>query len=450
MSKSSDATALLEEATQECGTARKKADQHGAYVSAKAASQQACGQLEKLPEAQKKPIAKELEEIKAKIAAAVAKGEKDKQPADAMPLLAEADKLLAAAKTKADMQAGLNAPVPNVEYIKLLMKESGGTKVLDEMVAGMDESTSRNVLEAAIEARFSLEFSQQLSLEMTGGGTADKTAPDKSVKRIYELLLMVPETHAADNPKIKAIERQQEDRGGAVYYYSGKIGLNCGRAGATGSHDQGAQLCSPDYFPDGVDPDCQPPAEAKGKEIRYFDWATLHEVGHAVDDNKGFMSGRQTDPKYGAWDYHGADVTKPAAAAKNKFKYDLDYIKQKLLGGNPAAAAKPDDVEQQAWDDAKAAVDKWCTKVLSYGLWWDGAGTKEVEIDGRVYQHMGDRGELPPRLVSYDYSARKRGIHGYQFRAPAEWFAELYAAYYMGALKPEHPAVKEWLPSALG
>jgi hypothetical protein len=45
--------------------------------------------------------------------------------------------------------------------------------------------------------------------------------------------------------------------------------------------------------------------------------------------------------------------------------------------------------------------------------------------------------------------ARKRGIHGYQFRAPGEWFAELYAAYYMGMLKPEHPAVKDWLPGKL-
>jgi hypothetical protein len=348
------------------------------------------------------------------------------------------------------MQAGLNAPVPNVEYIKQLMKESGGTKMIDEMVAGMDETTNRNVLEAAIEARFSLEFKQELSKELTGKGTADKTAPDKSVKRIYELLLMVPESHAADNPKIKAIERQQEDRGGAVYYYSGKIGLSCGRVGAEGSHDQGAQLCSPDYFPDGVDPDCQPPPEAKAKDIRYFDWATLHEVGHAVDDNKGFMRNNQGDPKCGKWEVHGADVTKPAAAAQSKFKYDLDYIKDKLLGNNPPAAAKPGDVEQKAWDDAKAAVDKWVGKVLSYGLWWDGNGTKEVVIDGRVYQHMGDENQLPPRLVSYDYSARQRGIHGYQFRAPAEWFAELYAAYYMGALKPEHPSVKDWLPKDLG
>jgi hypothetical protein len=33
---------------------------------------------------------------------------------------------------------------------------------------------------------------------------------------------------------------------------------------------------------------------------------------------------------------------------------------------------------------------------------------------------------------------------GYQFRAPGEWFAELYAAYRMDKLQSSHPAVG-WL-----
>jgi len=448
MSKTSDALALLTEAKTECETAKKTADQQADYLKAKAAVQSGWNQLDKLPADQKKLVAKEIEEIKSSLDKAVAKAEKGKKPGEAVTLLDDTQQKLAKTKTKAEMLSGLNAPVPNVDYVKQLMKESGGTKALDEMVAGMGDKTNRNVLEAAIEARFSLEFKQQLSSKLAGNGTADKTAPDKSVKRIYELLRKVPESHAADNPKIKAIERQQEDQGGAVYYYRGEIGLNCGRAGAKGSHNQGAQLCSPDYFPDGVDANCQPTEESKKKDIRYFDWATLHEVGHAVDDNNTFMDKKQADSAFGGWQvYSGVDET--AAAAQSKFKYDLNYIKEKLKGTNPAAAAKPGDRDQKSWDDAKDAVDKWVAKVLDYGLWWDGAGSKEVAIDGRVYQHMGDPNELPPRLVSYELKARKRGIHGYQFRAPAEWFAELYAAYYMGVLKPDHPSVKDWLPKSL-
>jgi hypothetical protein len=71
-------------------------------------------------------------------------------------------------------------------------------------------------------------------------------------------------------------------------------------------------------------------------------------------------------------------------------------------------------------------------------LWWDGGGTKNVAVDGVVHQMSYDW----PEWVSYKLDARKQGIHGYQFRAPGEWFAEIYAAYYMELLKPEHPVVK--------
>ena len=221
--------------------------------------------------------------------------------------------------------------------------------------------------------------------------------------------------------------------------------MNCGRADEGANH--GEELCSPDYFPDGVDPDCQPPDNMKDKDIKYFDWATLHEVGHAVDDNKSFMSEtRRKKSEFGGWEVYGADVTKPAEAAQKKFKYDLNYIKEKLRGNSPAAAAKPSDVEQDEWDKRKDAVDEWAGLVMNLRIWWQGENCKKVAIEGRVYQMSYDH----PEWVSYELAARKQGIHGYQFRAPGEWFAELYAAYYMGMLKPTHPAVKAWLPGSLG
>ena len=46
--------------------------------------------------------------------------------------------------------------------------------------------------------------------------------------------------------------------------------------------------------------------------------------------------------------------------------------------------------------------------------------------------------------VSYLAAARKKGMTGYQFRAPGEWFAELYACFHSGKLKKTHPSAK-WL-----
>jgi hypothetical protein len=50
----------------------------------------------------------------------------------------------------------------------------------------------------------------------------------------------------------------------------------------------------------------------------------------------------------------------------------------------------------------------------------------------------------PRRWVSYLAAARSKGLTGYQFRAPGEWFAELYAGWKSGRLGKKHPAL-EWL-----
>lgn len=59
--------------------------------------------------------------------------------------------------------------------------------------------------------------------------------------------------------------------------------------------------------------------------------------------------------------------------------------------------------------------------------------------DGRVYQEA-----YAGRWVSYLADARKKGVRGYQFRAPGEWFAEVYAAYFSGKMNANHPA-RKWL-----
>ena len=48
------------------------------------------------------------------------------------------------------------------------------------------------------------------------------------------------------------------------------------------------------------------------------------------------------------------------------------------------------------------------------------------------------------RQLHYLASERSKGITGYQFRSPVEWFSEIYAAYFSDKLKPAHPAVS-WL-----
>lgn len=441
---------LLETATKDCGTARTKADLQADALAARAKTEAAHQRLTKLGGKDKAAFEKELKPLNEELKAAVAKLDKDKDPAGAIPLFTALLDKLNKACAKADLQAGFKDLEPNAEYLKLMLKEAGDPKVVDDIVKGMDDKTNRQTLAAALAVRFDVKVEQYLAedgISITGGklsGTADNTAPDKSVKRVYELLLKVPESHVRDSGKFTDLKRYQEDTGGAAYG-GGEIYLNCGRSGSGFSNNQSAELCSPDYFPDGVDEDCQPPDDKRKEEITYFDWATLHEVGHAVDDDNGFMTANMAGSAYGGWADYGTDSTVPAHAAAAHFKYDETYVKARLDGGTPAAPPPQGTVSQTDWDAIQAEVDKWCDKVRSLKLWWDGSGSKAVAIGGRVYQLA----YKTPKWVSYELAARSKGIHGYQFRAPGEWFAELYAAYYSGMLKPEHPSVKDWLPSKL-
>ena len=74
------------------------------------------------------------------------------------------------------------------------------------------------------------------------------------------------------------------------------------------------------------------------------------------------------------------------------------------------------------------------------GLWdKGGSAATKYAIDGRVYQQS-----YSTIWTSYSVGVRARGISQYQFRHAMEWFAELYAVYYLGKLPDTH-ADAVWL-----
>jgi len=102
-------------------------------------------------------------------------------------------------------------------------------------------------------------------------------------------------------------------------------------------------------------------------------------------------------------------------------------------GVRPTAA--PDTPDAKALDE----FDRWIKLAVSSGIYERDSDCKSIAIAGRVYHQAYARD-----WVSYLYAARSKGLTGYQFRAPGEWFAELYAGYRAGSLGPKHPAL-EWL-----
>ena len=107
---------------------------------------------------------------------------------------------------------------------------------------------------------------------------------------------------------------------------------------------------------------------------------------------------------------------------------------------NIARPEVPSGVTEEEWERRRVNCEnhvKLARKATK--PWNSNAQAEKIAIKGRVYQEAYDNS-----WNSYLIAARKEGMTGYQFRAPGEWFSELYAAYHIGKMKPGHPAVS-WI-----
>ena len=161
--------------------------------------------------------------------------------------------------------------------------------------------------------------------------------------------------------------------------------------------DQQAKVLVLVAEPPARDPRCTP----INTDIKtpFFDWATLHEVGHAVDDKSGFMNANRGKSEFGGWQVHDGKAKDFAAIAAKAFKCDAKYIEKVLNKEKVKDADVPAELKQD--DAAKALrqkVDKWCADVTGGDVWMDGARSKRIAEaigDGRVYQvadHQGRAG----------------------------------------------------------
>lgn len=190
---------------------------------------------------------------------------------------------------------------------------------------------------------------------------------------------------------------------------------------------------------------------ATGDDSELLSFVALHEVGHGVDDANTYMLRNGSREDHGGWVRYGAgvqpiaDAVGPHIRAKvkgtNTFytkPEDRKYVLDKLLNQRPLRPA----MLVAGSDDAKAydAFDNWHTLAVSPGVYERQGDCDTITIAGKTIYHQA----YPRDWVSYNAAARKKGLTGYQFRAPGEWFAELYAAFKSNKLGPKHPS-REWL-----
>ena len=379
-------------------------------------------------------------------------GEEALKPAydKAMKLLDEVETGEKAAAVKKKMK-GNNPPTEG--ELTTLISKPGGTKLLDDIVAGLGATAQQAVLLLAMKVRFGLEGITSIAAGVAGttdvaesGTTADA---DLALSKIYSLMTKVPDKHTKDNPSFKKIKR---------YAGLGEDGTKSRTKGdyydptdkeivlSVGSPDvYPYTLQDPTELPDITDPNCQPVDNVPPK---HFDNNTLHEAAHAIDDKKGFMNRNASGADYGGWIEHNGDVMPAALAAAKALKYDAGYIAKYLLKETGIVEPPPPSgTELTVWQAARDKAKTWADAIrFGQNPWANGTACRTAitaggfVIEGRVY-HEGYDGYW----YSYLAEKRKQGVTGYQFRAPGEWFAELYASYGNRKLKKSHPAVTLFL-----
>ncbi|MEP7301089.1 MAG: hypothetical protein ABI699_06125, partial [Caldimonas sp.] len=330
---------------------------------------------------------------------------------------------------------------PSSDLLVKLANAPGGGPVLDALVADLPDDIDQDVLTEAVKARFGITVKQYDHMSDAKKGVnrvaANPKTPDKALKGMYAVLGQVP---LKDTKNVKLIERYTKDKGGADYTDgTGKIRLYCGRP----DDDNNQEFNKPgEVVAEGqkVDKNCEP-INTKVK-VPYFNFATLHEVGHAVDDVKGVMKGgRNADA---GWKIlNSADVARIASEHYHYDKAYLESVTSSLKSLEPATKPPPPSgTKQEDWDLARAKAVDWIKSIREdAGLWWHGGECSRTAIGGKVYhESYADFGEW----VTYNLGARAQGVTGYQFRSPAEWFAELYATFFSQKMNPKHPAAA-WL-----
>ncbi len=372
-------------------------------------------------------IKAEIDALRDKLAGAAADVSQKAYP-EALKALKEASDMAERAKLRADLNTDA---APRKSDIEAILKMADGPKELDKIVTGLDAQTQRKVLRAAAEVRFGCK------MQMISGGSivSDGNAKGPNVKRYYEVMSKLPPKDTLGNDGLEIWGHDMTPTESSAHYSgSRKVVMRDGDA-------SGGTLASflDDEALKSIEPSCRP---TNKDPVPHFNWNTVHEVGHAVDDAKSFMTRNLGNDAYGGWVELGGNVKPVAELFKQKFGYDVTYIMAYMTGtADPPEPEVPVGTDPNDWERQRLRVRTAIDQLGCDKNPWDNLTlvSHATMSDGKAYH------EAYPRFwMGYTASARSKAISTYQFRSPYEWFSELYAAYHCGKLQKGHPSMS-WL-----
>ncbi len=266
----------------------------------------------------------------------------------------------------------------------------------------------------------------------SGGG---KAWTKNGLRRSWDLLKTLPTSHVEANAELSSLTRYDSASIEGWASSTGEAAIGYGDAtDIDKTKETGA-------FTDAGDP---------LRNTNLFDVTVLHEIGHRVDPLVNATGGYCTTADGGSWKKldagkvaglmvtaSGSEISKWSDAKQKK-----DIMSALTAYVNAGAAANL-DVRFNAMSfmsslsaaEKKKIIDKLrkdpMVVALEQGV--SGAWAKPnggTDLNGTIYQQS-YRGDW----TSYATAARARKMSTYQFRAPEEWFAEAYSAYYAPGTK---------------
>lgn len=279
---------------------------------------------------------------------------------------------------------------------------------------------------AAFEKRYGVTLAIPPGMEM------------KKFPKLYELFARVPRGHVGHD-KLKTLD--YEVASGAAFYSKAQTKINLSNVSRDLPPDKQAQFQYPvtDGSPDAYHD--------------YFTMVTLHEIGHAADGKNSLMELEKAG--LGVWkDSRTETLTTVTDAVAEAISTStgidkaalLTAVRQVLVTGGIAKPVGPDapfgHLHAQ-WDTVNPEFDTY--KVIALATSKSPWETPVEVTGGRCYHEA-----YPGRWVSYLKAERDgSSVSAYQWRAPGEWFAELYAWYWFAGDDTERGRRAARLPAAI-
>jgi hypothetical protein len=276
------------------------------------------------------------------------------------------------------------------------------------------------------------------------GKHSDMTPPNLHLDDLYDTLENVPLGHVAQNKMMDV-----------SYTRTLMVGPKGSQHGIGRATSDGIELGAfgeetwpyndPETKKPFIDPTTKKPERPNGFRI-----TVLHELGHSVDKRYSVM--KTGDEAYGGWAKvdGGALVTRLAAPFIAKLKGVLDEtiitdaVHSAVFKG--AVGTAPPDADAAAWSEISKFLGPWAAMRSSGAPW----ASPRLSLGDRGYVWSSNYGTW----YSYSKAARdKLEATSYQWSAPAEWFAELYAIYWYKKKPPPStipPAMTAFLPGGSG